>query len=97
MQSSINNNDTADENEKVRRPLLTNGTPTSPSNSNSPQKSNEVVELDEVKFLEGKTTPVQDKGNVIYFIFLLFGIATLLPWNVFINSTDVSSLLLLNF
>lgn len=83
MSSSINN-DTADENEKVRRPLLTHST--SPNQSNSPRSNQDAVELDEVKFHEGKTAPVKDTYSIIYFIFLLFGIATLLPWNVFINS-----------
>lgn len=89
MSSSINN-DTADENEKVRRPLLTHSTsPTNRMNSaesNSPRSNTDIVELNDIKFQDGKTTPVKDYYHIIYFIFLLFGIATLLPWNVFINS-----------
>jgi len=56
------NNDTSDDNEKVRKPLLNNGSP-------------------------------NNTYNLIYFVFLLFGIATLLPWNVFITAEDVGFIL----
>lgn len=32
--------------------------------------------------------PVKDKFFLIYIVFLLFGIAILLPWNIFITATD---------
>lgn len=34
--------------------------------------------------------PPRDKLNIIYFILLLHGIGTLMPWNMFITATDVS-------
>lgn len=33
----------------------------------------------------------EDKGGTVYIIFFILGIATLLPWNVFINSSDYFS------
>ena len=32
---------------------------------------------------------VKDKYGLIYFVFIMFGIALLLPFNVFINAKDV--------
>lgn len=37
--------------------------------------------------------PPRDKLNIIYFILLLHGIGTLMPWNMFINARDVSFIL----
>lgn len=34
-------------------------------------------------------TPL-DRYHIVYFIFILHGIGTLMPWNMFINANDVS-------
>lgn len=34
--------------------------------------------------------PPRDKFNIIYFILLLHGIGTLMPWNMFITAKSVS-------
>lgn len=34
--------------------------------------------------------PPRDKLKIIYFILLLHGIGTLMPWNMFINAKSVS-------
>lgn len=34
--------------------------------------------------------PPRDKLNIIFFILLLHGVGTLMPWNMFINARDVS-------
>lgn len=81
MSTSINNADTSDDNEKVRKPLLNNnGSPASAQNA--------PIAVDEVAFIDRNNSRIKDKFNVIYIIFLLFGIATLLPWNVFITAED---------
>lgn len=36
-------------------------------------------------------TPM-DRYNIVYFIFILHGIGTLMPWNMFINANDVSKI-----
>lgn len=36
--------------------------------------------------------PPRDRLNIIYFILLLHGIGTLMPWNMFINAISVSFL-----
>ena len=77
---------TSDENEKVRRPLLNGSGSPNQNGSVSPQS---VTIEEEVKFIDRGST-IKDKHNVIYMVFLLFGIATLLPWNVFITAEDVS-------
>lgn len=33
--------------------------------------------------------PVEDKYMLVYFIFILLGMAVLLPWNIFITATEV--------
>ena len=83
---SINTDCTSDENEKVRRPLLNGSGSPNQNGSVSPQS---VTIEEEVKFIDRGST-IKDKYNVIYMVFLLFGIATLLPWNVFITAEDVS-------
>ncbi len=92
------NNDTSDDNEKVRKPLLNNGSPnnkTISSTGGSPQALSNIGE--EEKFIGGENRygleEVKDSYNLIYFVFLLFGIATLLPWNVFITAEDVGFIL----
>ncbi len=88
------NNDTSDDNEKVRKPLLNNGLPNNKTLSNdggSPKVFSNIGE--EEKFLGSdhkEKVEVKDSYNLIYIVFLLFGIATLLPWNVFITAEDVS-------
>lgn len=82
---SINTDCTSDENEKVRRPLLNeNGAPNQ-AGSVSPQS---VTIEEEVKFIDRNNSGIKDNYNVIFMIFLLYGIATLLPWNVFITAED---------
>ncbi len=84
-------NDTSDDNEKVRKPLLSNnGSPNILSDSSSP-KSNAFSDDDEQKVilrLQNEIT-IKDSFGIIYMIFLLFGIAVLLPWNIFITAEDV--------
>lgn len=67
-------NDTSDENEKVLKPLLNNGAP------------NQAVFSEEIQ--TSPSAGAKDHYNIIYFIFIIFGIAILLPWNVFINAED---------
>lgn len=81
---SINTDCTSDENEKVRRPLLNGSGSPNQNGSVSPQS---VTIEEEVKFID-RGSAIKDKYNVIYMVFLLFGIATLLPWNVFITAED---------
>lgn len=90
--NSNNLNDTSDDNEKVRKPLLNNGSPNqlsgeSATTSPSFQSPVSINTQDDEKYLN-RTVQIKDKYNIIYIVFLLFGIATLLPWNVFINAED---------
>lgn len=79
----------SDENEKAQRPLLD-----SPNAATT--NTGDVIIFDKSSEKEPCVTIVSDakrgapKDNfyVIYVIFLLFGIATLLPWNIFITATD---------
>lgn len=87
------NNDTSDDNEKVRKPLLnTLGSPNilraSPEGSPPPGITN--IEEEKAFLDRGTPTTIKDKYNIVYMIFLLFGIAILLPWNVFITAENVS-------
>jgi equilibrative nucleoside transporter 1/2/3 len=87
------NNDTSDDNEKVRKPLLNHG---SPNNNKTISSAGSPVTFtgisgEEDKFILDQTKsaePAKDHYNVIYIVFLLFGVATLLPWNVFITAED---------
>ena len=36
----------------------------------------------------GRETPPEDKHNVSYYLMILFGIASLLPWNAVLTSLD---------
>lgn len=85
------NNDTSDDNEKVRKPLLnTLGSPNilraSPEGSPPPGITN--IEEEKAFLDRGTPTTIKDKYNIVYMIFLLFGIAILLPWNVFITAEN---------
>jgi hypothetical protein len=80
---------TNDDVEQSNRPLL--------KNANSPtvinNKSSNENDLNDVSVLiKDASTPIlrpaKDKFYIVYGIFLLFGIAILLPWNIFITATD---------
>jgi len=86
----------SDENEKAQRPLLD-----SPTNNDSTHAATAISAGDVVVFdkscekepcvtivSDSKRDVPKDKFFVVYVIFLLFGIATLLPWNIFITATD---------
>lgn len=75
-----------EENERSNRPLL--------DNSGSPESINLVKPYNNDYEPNMDEEPVKDKYNLVYLVFLLFGIACLLPWNIFINATDVGRLLL---
>lgn len=83
MSTSLNADTTSDENEKVRRPLLNANQSLSPTSL-----INTPVDNSEVAFIDRNSSRIKDNYNVIYIVFLLFGIATLLPWNVFITAED---------
>lgn len=56
-------------------------------------KSPNQTDLNDVSVLikdprGGSGVPVTDRYLIVYGIFLLFGIAVLLPWNIFITATD---------
>lgn len=92
---------TRDDDERYRKPLITSTTDSSspesavaavpgsgsgyrPVPTTEPNvKSELLLEESQVEAPE-----VKDKFFIVYGIFLLFGIATLLPWNIFINATD---------
>ena len=42
---------------------------------------------DEAKLLEGVSAP-EDKGNIVYYCFLFYGIGALSPWNCVLYSFD---------
>lgn len=65
------------ENDRSNRPLLDSGSPKA-QGFDINEKSNLSQEV-----------PVKDKNFIVYGVFLLFGIACLLPWNVFITATSV--------
>lgn len=58
----------------------------SSSSVQSPTLHN-LRDIEEEKFIQSNV-PVNDKYNIVYSVFVLYGIAILLPWNVFINAED---------
>ena len=87
---STENNDTSDDNEKVRKPLLNNGSSNLLINSSPPAYVEVMSDAEDEKSEILKKVVVKDSFGIIYFIFVLFGIAVLLPWNIFITAEDVS-------
>jgi hypothetical protein len=74
--------------ETALNPLL-DKTSQSPPPMASDQKKLDAMNLDDTGVLIKGSEPVRDKYFLIYFILLLFGLAVLLPWNIFITATDV--------
>jgi NADH:ubiquinone oxidoreductase subunit 3 (subunit A) len=68
------------EQDKASKPLLGQNLNDSPAKNDS-----SLEETPRSLFRE----TVQDKYYIVYFIFLLFGISILLPWNIFITAEDV--------
>ena len=54
------------------------------------QEDPEVLVKDPNSLIADEQDLIKDKYYMIYIIFLLLGIATLLPWNVFITAASVS-------
>ncbi len=87
---------TNDDVEQSNRPLLksnnnNNSSPTAIKQVDSSKSPNDS-DLNDVSVLIKDTNspilkPAKDKFFIVYAIFLLFGIAILLPWNIFITAT----------
>jgi hypothetical protein len=67
-----------DNNETVNEPLLEQLKIIDPNESKLKQDSDDYLGPEP-----------KDKFSLVYCVVLLFGIATLLPWNIFITATDV--------
>jgi hypothetical protein len=83
---------TNDDVEQSNRPLLkTTSSPTAIKPVHSTKSPNETDLNDVSVLIKDAGTPVlkpaKDKFYIVYAIFLLFGIAILLPWNIFITAT----------
>lgn len=73
--------------EKVNRPLIDKSE--SPNGITNKSDSDELNDTSII--IRDGTLPdgqVKDKFYLVYMIFLLFGIASLLPWNIFITATS---------
>lgn len=54
------------------------------------EKAGDESNLNETSvYIRDPSEPIKDRFYMIYLILLLFGIASLLPWNIFITATDV--------
>ena len=73
---SLNHKNSFHMNEKVNEPLI----------NDQSFESNAARQLK----LVPQAPLVKDKFGLIYIVFILFGIALLLPFNVFINAKDVN-------
>jgi hypothetical protein len=70
--------------------LKSNSTQTAIKQIHSTNTQNET-DLNDVLIKDDKTFDlgrVKDKFSIVYAIFLMYGIAILLPWNIFITATE---------